>query len=305
MKLDLKVILFLIILLLSAVLVSAQTRVIQSKPGIIRTMIKVELQSQAKYYVGVCPVEVKMTGKITASAPVTVKYRFEKSEGGMVKLQTLRLAKGVNTLPFKWKLNKNGQYWVKLLVVLSGKEHWSDLQTFEVKCDPSERKKILKQLAVPQKKISLEQIGPVKLINPKPVVQQSNDKISEIPKVADLVVSWIYIDPQPGKTYNNIKFIVTIKNISSYRTEHSKSCYLRIVFRHKNSNPYNPGYIYSDPYFYVIPEISSGSYVNLEVYFKFYNINRYTIIACADAKKTVNEINEENNCKWRYVTILK
>lgn len=291
---------FLSILLLITSIISAQSRGIKLKPGMIKPQIKVELQSLAKHYMRVCPVEVKMTGKITVSAPITLKYRFERSEGGEARFIQLTLPKGEKTLPFKWKLNKNGQFWVELVVVFAGKEFRSGKREFNVKCN-SDTRKLDRKLT--EKKFHLEQIGQVRLINLDPVLKQSDYKMSVIPKVADLKIGGIKVYPEPGKYARKIKFKIRVKNISQIREGYSKSCYLSIQFSFVKTDP-SVVYYKSEKYYYVIPEIGSGSEVTLELYWRFFDQAKWRVYVCADAKKTVHEIDEENNCYARRFRIF-
>ncbi|MCK5222549.1 MAG: hypothetical protein KAR14_13270 [Candidatus Aminicenantes bacterium] len=299
MKFFKKKIYFLSILLLIPFMITAQIRVSKTKLQPVRTLIKVELQSLAKHYVGICPVNVKMTGKITVSAPVTVKYRFERSDGVRARFIQLALPKGVKLLPFTWKLNKNGQYWVELVVISGGKEFRSGKKEFDVKCDLTGRKKIIKRDNI----MPLKQIGQARIINLKPVVMQSDDTMTVIPKVSDLVVKSIQMQPIPGKVNKKVTFRIIVKNISNIRNEHSKACYLLMKFYHAGDPPYYSNYE-SKPYYYVIPAIASGSEVTIEVDFYFYKKYLWTLKAYADGKKTVHEINEDNNWRPKYFPIV-
>jgi hypothetical protein len=156
----------------------------------------------------------------------------------------------------------------------------------------------------PKRKVFVEKVGMVRVINPSPVVMQESDTVKEVQKVADLVIGDIHVEPNPGAKNQTIRFLITVKNISPFREKHAKSCYLKLVFSFMETGSFPPGYYTSDPYFFVIPKISSGCRVQLELSFKFQKTARWMLRAYADGKNTIPEIREDNNCIRRYFQIM-
>jgi hypothetical protein len=96
----------------------------------------VELISTAKYYVGVCPVKVKMTGKITVRRAMTLKYYFVRSDGVKTRLAPLIFRRGgTKNVPFSWSVGKDYYGWVQLIVNHNGRLIKSAKKDFQVKCD--------------------------------------------------------------------------------------------------------------------------------------------------------------------------
>ncbi|MEN8152941.1 MAG: CARDB domain-containing protein [Acidobacteriota bacterium] len=293
---------FVAIMLVSVMMVSAQRQIQRKKLPMVRTFVKVELISPANHYVGVCPVTVKMTGKITVSKAMTVKYYFKRSDGVTSRLTPLIFTTaGTKNIPFTWKLGKDGQAWVQLIVKTASGEVKSFQKEFDVKCD--KKRKVIKKLTPAQMKAELKplKMGPARIIGHKAVLKQADDLPKVKPVVADLDIIGLNIQPHPGKIHQDVAFSVVVKNISRVRMEHSPSCYLKVIFITKvtSSSPFNPPYYQEYPHYFVIPEIGSGSKCTIEFKFKFHQIRDWKIFVKADGKDTVKEFKEDNNTAIR------
>jgi hypothetical protein len=99
---------------LSALLVGADT-VPAKMPAVT---VSASLSADPAAYVGPCPAAIVFRGKITASRPTTVQYRFIRSDGGMGPLQTLTFSTpGLRGVSTTWSLNHDITGWVAIKVV--------------------------------------------------------------------------------------------------------------------------------------------------------------------------------------------
>ncbi len=297
-----KVFMIFVLIPVFVLMVSAQRQLLKRKSLPVRTLVKAELISPANHYREFCPVTVKMTGKITVSKAMTVKYYFKRSDGVTTRLTPLIFTvPGTKNVPFSWKLGKDGQACVQLIVKTASGEVKSLQKEFDVKCD----RKVIKKLTAAQIKKLYKpiQIGRARIIGPKAVLKQAEDILKVAPVVSDLVIKSINIQPDPGKTYEEITFSVIVKNVSNIRMEHSPSCYLKVVLSF-NAGLFSPVNYVSDPYFYVIPEIGSMGERTIEFKLKLPCAIRWKIVAWADGKDTVKEFDENNNHKHETVEII-
>ena len=131
-----KVCLIIVIMLVSTSMVVSGQQLLKTKPLVLKSLVKVELTATAKYYVGVCPVTVKMTGTIKVPKAMTVKYYFLRSDGAKSIEKSLKFfTAGSKNVNYSWKIGKDYQGWVQLLVKANVQVVKSIKVGFQVKCD--------------------------------------------------------------------------------------------------------------------------------------------------------------------------
>lgn len=141
MKLFKKIVcIFVVLMMFSVITVVAQVRVIRTKPPVLTPTISVELKATAKYYTGVCPITIKMTGTIRVKKAMTVNYYFKRSDGfpspsRLTLTSLIFTGAGYKNIPFSWELSKDYKGWVQLVVKTSSGEIKSGQVVFTVKCD--------------------------------------------------------------------------------------------------------------------------------------------------------------------------
>ncbi|HNT55245.1 MAG TPA: NBR1-Ig-like domain-containing protein [Anaerolineaceae bacterium] len=85
-------------------------------------------------YTGVCPVTVTFTGSMTASAPGTVTYYWERSDGAKSATQSLTFtAAGTQNVTYTWQLGANTSGWVKIYVDQPNHQYFAPVN-FTVNC---------------------------------------------------------------------------------------------------------------------------------------------------------------------------
>jgi len=266
MKVLNKKVFILSILLLFPVLICAQSRLIKRGTVPVKKTVVVELESKAKHYVGVCPVTIKMTGKITASAPMTVRYNFVRSDGITTRGNVLKfMSKGTKSISFKWALNKNGQAWVRFVVKTESGKVKEAKQEFEVTCN------------------NLNQVG------------QADFSLKKIQK-PDLTISGISFLNGTPKVNKANEFLIGVKNISRFRGKPSPPCHITVqIFVGIQLELFES---------FPVPEIPSGVNKVVPVPFTFTQPGKWRIEAWVDGKKEVKELDEKNNTKSLSFQIL-
>ena len=260
MKFFNKKICLLAILLLVPLMMSAQSRLAIKSPIVAKKMVIVKLESNAKHYRGVCPVIVKMTGKITTPSSMRVSYSFLRSDGSRPQWNSLNFpGAGTKVLPFTWKISKDYNGWVQLIVKTENDERRSEKFHFDVVCD------------------NVNKTG------------QADMKIKKIKK-PDLIVSGIEIWSHPVKTGEATKIAIGVKNIDNRKLRKSPPCNLAV----RLFNDTHQLMLYE---LYPIPAIPSGVIQFVFIPYTFSQQGNWRIEAWADAKKEVSEIDETNNIK--------
>ncbi|MCK5005366.1 MAG: hypothetical protein KAS21_09770 [Candidatus Aminicenantes bacterium] len=131
-----KVCLILVLMLVSISMVVSGQQLLKTKQLALKSLVKVELIATAKYYVGVCPVTIKMTGTIKVPKAMSAEYYFLRSDNAKSKTNLLMFfAAGSKNVKFSWKIGKDYQGWVQLLVKANGQVVKSKKVGFQVKCD--------------------------------------------------------------------------------------------------------------------------------------------------------------------------
>lgn len=249
------------ILLLVPLMISAQARLAKTSPIVAKKMVIVKLESYAKHYRGICPVTVKMTGKIIVPSAMSVKYMFRRSDGSRPKLNSLIFKEaGTRVLPFTWKISKDCNGWVQLIVRTESSEWSSEKFHFDVVCD------------------NKPQVG----------VSPGDPKIKEIQK-PDLIVSGINIT-DPVRAGIPTFIFIHVKNISNSRTrtQQSPPCNLTVqLYLNINLMLFK---------LYPIPAIPSGTSKIISIPYNF-SPGQWRIQAWADGKEEVSETDETNNVK--------
>ena len=261
MKFFNKKICLLAILLLVPLMMSAQSRLAIKSPIVAKKMVIVKLESNAKHYRGVCPVIVKMTGKITTPSSMRVSYSFLRSDGSRPQWNSLNFpGAGTKVLPFTWKISKDYNGWVQLIVKTENDERRSEKFHFDVVCD------------------NVNKTG------------QADMKIKKILK-PDLIIEEVTKSPSSALAKQAITFHVTVKNRSNMRNKKSLPCHLLVKFRLWP----NPKWYYES--YHPIPPIYSGSRVTIDFVQVISRPGSWTIYVMADGKKIIKEIKESNNDK--------
>ncbi len=247
------------ILLFVPLMLSAQARVVKTSPVVAKKMVIVKLESYTKHYRGICPVTVKMTGKIIVPSAMSVKYMFLRSDGSRPKLNSLIFKEaGTRVLPFTWKISKDYNGWVQLIVRTEKSEWRSEKFHFDVVCDNT----------------------------PQAGVSQGDPKITKIQK-PDLIVSGIKIT-DPVRAGIPAFIYIHVKNISNRGTQQSPPCNLTVQL-HLNINLM----LFK---LYPIPAIPSGTSKIISIPYNF-SPGHWRIEAWADGKEEVSETDETNNVK--------
>ncbi len=131
-----KLCLIFMLLFVSFSMVVQGQQLLKTKQLVLKSLVKVKLVATAKYYVGVCPVTIKMTGTIKVPKAMTVRYYFLRSDNARSKeSKLLFLAMGSKNAKYSWKIGRDYQGWVQLLVKADGKVYKSQKVIFQVKCD--------------------------------------------------------------------------------------------------------------------------------------------------------------------------
>ena len=211
-----------ILMLLSvSMIASGQQRIIKN-PLRVKSLVKVELKSSAKYYFGICPKTVKMTGKITIPKSMSVKYYFVKYDGVLSQSASVTslMVKGLNHVHFSWKINKDCQAWVQLVVKTSSSVVKSNKVEFKVNCD--EEKTIKPQLT---------KFNRGKQLKPELVkaIKFTINKSSFTPLISmmDLALNKIELQSDIIKDYQKLYISIHVKNVGG---SIASPCKLRIVF---------------------------------------------------------------------------
>ena len=130
-----KLCLIILMMMVSVSMVVSGQQLMKTKPLVLKSLIKVDLVASAKYYMGVCPVTVKMKGTIKVLKAMTVKYYFLRSDGATSKETKLVFRSGGSKyINFTWKIGKNYVGWAQLIVKSPSIVKSSKIG-FEVKCD--------------------------------------------------------------------------------------------------------------------------------------------------------------------------
>jgi len=125
-----------VVIFFSFLMIVSGQQITKAKPVVLKSMVKAELTATEKYYVGVCPVKVKMTGIIKVPKAMNVKYSFLRSDGASSRLSSLNFTTaGSKSVNFTWTIGKDYLGWVQLIVKTNGTEVKSNKVEFEVKCD--------------------------------------------------------------------------------------------------------------------------------------------------------------------------
>ena len=131
-----------VVIIATAVLINGQRQILKKVPIIKLSTVKAELKSSVKYYNGVCPETIKMTGTIIVPGPMSIKYSFLRSDGVVVFPGTVNFStKGSKNIPFVWSIEKDYKGWVEFIVKTPTGEVRSGKTEFMVKC--KEEKKII------------------------------------------------------------------------------------------------------------------------------------------------------------------
>ena len=262
MKFSNKKIYLLVILLLVPVMITAQARITKSSPLVVKKLVIVKLESYAKHYRGVCPVTVKMTGKITTPSSMSVEYMFLKSDGSRPKWNSLAFpGAGTKELPFTWTISKNFTGWVQLVVKTGNSERRSDKFHFDVVCNNS------------------VQVG------------QADLHMKKIIPTVDLSVVDIALSPAKIYSGDELTFFITIKNLSQMEGKQSPPSHLKVKLgfvKHKKwfTLPDQP-----------VPPIPSGKTHTVKIKSKASRPGGWLLRAVADGNEIIREIKEGNNVK--------
>ena len=252
---------FLFIFAFVLVSLFSNPQIMIKKRPVLKIGVKAELKSSTKFYVGVCPVKVKMMGVITVPAAMTVKYRFQRSDGTSSRLTSLMFrVSGSKILPFTWTLGKDYKGWVELIVKTKSGDVRSNRFQFSVDCNENDG------------------INPV-----------SGDN-ADIHLAKDLVVSkpYVYIKkPIRDKNGKIIKYVTRISyKISNMGIVETNACIGRLIIKHNGKIFLNKKIS--------ISSISPGS-LKLKKYNLIMEKGEWVIMVFVDTKNQVKETNEYNN----------
>lgn len=193
-----KAIMIIVVMVILTTIVFSNQMVIKKKPPVLKTFIKVELTSTAKYFMGICPVTVKMKGTISVSEAITLEYYFVRSDGAKSNSIPLIFRRaGKKDVHFSWTIGGDYQGWVQLVANSKGSLKKSNKVGFQVKCD----KKKVPILAM--KKFDLSKI---RVKKPELIFIQKNttriiNKLSKhLPRTLNIckLAKWIMKSPQPS-----------------------------------------------------------------------------------------------------------
>lgn len=264
----------------------------QIKP-VIRPLVKAELVCHASKFMGKCPVTVMMDGKISSTGAVTVYYHFKRSDNAVMRAVKLVFkARGTKTVPFTWKIGKDGSYAVQLVVKVGSKEITSQWVGFMVDCDeqtamkPQLRKFDPKLVQIPKiRKMPKFNLEKIKKYFPKEVpVDLAVEKITTAPHIY-----W----------YSPMRIYVRIAN---YGKQASPWCKLWVTLKSSKPNPKtgNSEFIFK----YNLKPLPSGwaGWANFS-YVNFWPCT-WTVKVHVDATNIILEgLKEGNNIKYATVIV--
>ncbi len=108
----------------------------QRKPVLAKSSISAELKAIPESYSGACPTTITFRGKITVTAPMTVKYKFIRSDGAIAPEQTLVFsAPGSKAVSTSWTLGKTFSGW-QAIQIISPEALKSNQASFSINCTP-------------------------------------------------------------------------------------------------------------------------------------------------------------------------
>lgn len=94
----------------------------------------IAMSANPSNYSGVCPVTITFTGGMTASAPGTVTYYWERSDGAKSATQSLAFtAAGTQNVTYTWQLGTTYTGWVKIYVDAPNHQYFAPAN-FTVTC---------------------------------------------------------------------------------------------------------------------------------------------------------------------------
>jgi len=80
--------------------------------------ITASLTASPSNYSGKCPAKIQFNGRITSNAPGTVKYMFERSDGGKGPVQEVIFQQaGSKAVSTSWQTGKNYNGWQRIKVI--------------------------------------------------------------------------------------------------------------------------------------------------------------------------------------------
>ena len=288
-----KTLLISILLIFIVTNISAEVKLMKRSPKVIKSVVKVELKSQAKYYVGVCPVKVKMTGIITVSKAMSVKYFFKRSDNTQSRLTPLVFSRaGSREIPFSWSLSKDCQAWVQLVVKTGTSEIKSEKIEFTVDCD--ERKILKKQVA----KINWS-------IMKKPILKSRVEfkvdisKLKVIKKLVDLTIVDLHLIPM--KIYHYEQPLRIFMKVGNQGVASSSACKLKLTFIASVPHPVE-GKVFD--HMYNIPALPPGGTVTgLKIFHHFWP-GEWRIVVHVDPTGLVAESDENNNFDAKIIKVI-
>ena len=292
-----KTLLISLLLIFMVMNISAEVKLMKRSPKAIKSVVKVELKSQAKYYVGVCPVKVKMTGIITVSKAMSVKYFFKKSDNTQSRLTPLVFSRaGSREIPFSWSLSKDCQAWVQLVVKTGTSEIKSGKIEFKVDCD--ERKILKKQVA----KINWSMMK-------KPVLKSrvefkvANEKLTKLPGnvgiMPDLLIDALMVIPP--KIYHYEQQLRIYMRVGNQGVKKANACKLTLTFIASVPHPVE-GKIFD--HVYNVPALPPGETVyGIKVFHHFWP-GEWRIVVLVDSTGLVAESDENNNFDAKIIKVI-
>ncbi|MEN8155152.1 MAG: hypothetical protein ABFR75_14130 [Acidobacteriota bacterium] len=262
---------------------SGQQRV-SKKSFKVRSLVKVELKSSTKFYLGVCPKTIKMTGIITLSKAMSVKYYFVKYDGVLSKSKpvTSQMAKGLNHVHFSWKINKDCQAWVQLVVKTLSSKVKSKKVEIKVNCDEEKSTKppITKFNRGRQYKPEL-----VKAIT----FHVNKNSLTKLKTMTDLELSKIELQSDTIKDYQKLFISVHVKNKGGTL---APPCKLAIIF-HKSGGASNC--VDHVAFNLDFPSLGPGHSGVWHYNFKNFCIGKWSFNMMVNNKATIPEHILENN----------
>lgn len=97
-------------------------------------IIKASLSADPSSYTGPCPATITFKGKISASRPAVVQYRFIRNDGAIAPVKTLTFsAAGSKSVSTTWTLGRDYTGW-EAIKVISPVEVESNKANFSIQC---------------------------------------------------------------------------------------------------------------------------------------------------------------------------
>jgi hypothetical protein len=263
------------------------------KKPVLMPTVKAELVCHANKFIGKCPVTVMMDGKISSTGPITVYYHFKRSDNAVMRAVKLVFkARGTQTVPFRWKLGKDGNYWVQLVVKAGSKEIKSNIKYFQVDCDeqtamkPGLQKFDAKLVKIPQIKL-------------KPKFQL--EKLEKaFKKVVPIDLAIVELRTAPHIHWNQTMRVFV--RIANYGKKKSPWCKLWVTLISEIPSPKTGKKVFV--FKYNLKPVPSGySFWAYLPYVHFWPC-KWTVKVHVDATNIIPEgIKEGNNIKYTTVTV--